>query len=52
VEKQYKPKEYKTYYMERENLKMLDEYSKNTSLKKTTIVNMAVKEFFERQGKC
>jgi hypothetical protein len=51
VEKQYKPKEYKTYYMERENLIKLDEYSKNTSLKKTTIVNMAIKEFFDKQEK-
>jgi hypothetical protein len=50
VEKQYKHKEYKTYYMERENLIKLDEYSANTSLKKTTVVNMAVKEFFERRS--
>ncbi len=50
MEKQYKPKEYKTYYMERENLLKLDEYSEKTALKKTTIVNIAVREYFERMN--
>jgi hypothetical protein len=43
-------KKYKTYYMESENIKMLEENEKITGAKKSTIVNMALKEFFEKRG--
>ena len=43
-------KKYKTYYMESENIKMLEENEKITGAKKSTVVNMALKEFFEKRG--
>ena len=49
VEKQ-STKKYKTYYMDLENVKKLEENERETGAKKSTVVNMALKEFFEKRN--
>ena len=43
-------KKYKTYYMDLENVKKLEENERETGAKKSTVVNMALKEFFEKRN--
>lgn len=42
---------YKTYYMTEENIKRIDEQAEDTGLKKTTIVNKALNQYFENKKK-
>jgi hypothetical protein len=46
-----KEKKYGTYYMEPDNMKKLKEHQEETGAKKSVVVNMALKEFFEKRGK-
>jgi hypothetical protein len=43
-------KKYKTYYMDLSNVENLEKHEKETGAKKSTLVNMALKEFFEKRG--
>lgn len=42
-------KKYATYYLDSENIERLEEQAQTSKLKKSTIVNVALEEYFERR---
>lgn len=40
-----------TYYMQFDTLEKLDQHKKETGAAKSTVINMAVKEYLDKRGK-
>ena len=49
VEVEKDNKKYATYYMESENIERLERQARLSKLKKSTIVNLALEEYFKKK---